>query len=149
MEDPAGPARRLRVLIADDHPAMRRAMRNALATQPSRFDVAGEAGNGEQATALIARLLPDVALVDLRMPGLDGIEVAAWVARHVPPLPTRVLLLSAFHDDPLVLRALRAGAAGYADKGTSHAELCEAVSAVGAGKFAFTARTLGGAGQGR
>ena len=105
----------LRVLVADDHPLFRQGIVRAI-TLSDEFQVVAEAGDGATALALIRRHEPDVAILDVRMPGMDGIDVIAALARYGPPVP--VLLLSAFDDEPLVLAGLEAGAAAYVTKST-------------------------------
>ena len=105
----------LRVLVADDHPLFRQGIVREL-TLSDEFQVVAEAGDGATALALIRRHEPDVAILDVRMPGMDGIDVVAALARYGPPVP--VLLLSAFDDEPLVLAGLEAGAAAYVTKST-------------------------------
>ena len=105
----------LRVLVADDHPLFRQGIVREL-TLSDEFQVVAEAGDGATALALIRRHEPDVAILDVRMPGMDGIDVIAALARYGPPVP--VLLLSAFDDEPLVLAGLEAGAAAYVTKST-------------------------------
>ena len=103
------------VLVADDHPLFRQGIVRAL-TLSDRFHVVAEAGDGATALALIRRHEPDVAILDVRMPGMDGIDVIAALARYGPPVP--VVLLSAFDDEPLVVAGLEAGAAAYITKST-------------------------------
>jgi two-component system nitrate/nitrite response regulator NarL len=105
----------LRVVVADDHPLFRQGIVRALALA-DEFQVVAEAGDGATALALIRRHQPDVAILDVRMPGMDGIDVIAALARYGPPVP--VLLLSAFDDEPLVRAGLEAGAAAYVTKST-------------------------------
>ncbi|HEX2414589.1 MAG TPA: response regulator transcription factor [Thermoleophilaceae bacterium] len=136
--------RPLSVLVAEDHPLYRRGVVKALAARPLDFDVVGEADDGLRALAMIEQLQPDVALLDLRMPGLDGLEICERLRDLDPPLPTKVLLLSAFDDPELVASAIAAGAAGYLDKHVSHQELCNAIVQVGAGGIAYTHRTAAG-----
>ena len=105
----------LRVLVADDHPLFRQGIVREL-TLSGEFQVVAEAGDGVTALALIRQHEPDVAILDVRMPGMDGIDVVAALARYGPPVP--ILLLSAFDDEPLVLAGLEAGAAAYVTKST-------------------------------
>ncbi len=120
----------IRVVIAEDHTLVREGTRQILEQAPD-IEVVGEAARGDEAVALAEQLQPDVLLVDLRMPGLNGIEVARQVGdgRGGP----RVLLLSAYDDETYVAEALAAGAAGYLLKTTPGRELVEAVRAVHAG----------------
>src|SRR5690348_14194791 len=98
---------RVRVIIADDHPLFRDGTARAISAWPE-LEVVGQAADGRQALELIRQTRPDVALVDLRLPGVDGMAIVAAVAAD--DLPTRVLVLSAFDDEELVYRAIEAGA---------------------------------------
>ena len=100
----------IRVLLADDHPALRLGMRMLLDRAPD-VEVVGEAKDGEEALALIEELRPDVAVLDCKLPGLSGPEVAREIQRM--GLPVRVLALSSYDDDRYVRGMLEAGAAGY------------------------------------
>jgi two-component system, NarL family, nitrate/nitrite response regulator NarL len=115
---------RVRVLIADDHPLFRDGTARAVASWPE-LEVVAQAANGHEALELIRSLEPDVALLDLRLPGADGLDVAATVARE--GRGTRVLILSAYDDEELVYQALAAGAAGYVTKDAGRDELGRAV----------------------
>jgi DNA-binding NarL/FixJ family response regulator len=116
---------RLRVLIADDQPLMRSGFRAVL--EASGIDVAGEAGDGLAAVAMARRLDPDVVLMDIRMPELDGIEATRRLPNH------RVLIITTFGLDDYIVEALRAGASGFVLKDVPAAELVRAVRVVGAG----------------
>ena len=120
----------IRVVIVDDHALLREGTRWIL-QQESSIEVVGEAGRGDEAVELVARLLPDVVLLDLRLPGLPGIDAARQIAKASPL--TRVLIVTAFDDEDYVLEALQAGAAGYLLKTAPSHELLEAVHAVAAG----------------
>ena len=120
---------RTTIVLADDHPAIRMGVRMRLEREIG-FSVVGEAADGLEAVALIEDVHPDIAVVDLRMPELDGVEVA----RQVHGNHTRVVLLSAMGDAHLVQRALDAGAFGYVDKESSLDVLVAAVEAVVAGR---------------
>jgi DNA-binding NarL/FixJ family response regulator len=120
----------IRVLIADDHGVVRAGLRALLVAEPD-LQVVGEAASGDEAVRLAVRRQPDVALMDISMPGLDGIEVTRSLAEQVPKV--RVLLLTV-HEDPALLReALRAGAAGYVIKRAVESELINAIRATAAG----------------
>ena len=121
---------RIRVAIADDHTLMRQGTREIL-LHASDIEVVGEAAQGEEAVLLAIELAPDVLLLDVRMPGMNGIDVTRKVVQHHPA--TRVLLLSAYDDVNYVVEALGAGAAGYLLKTTPGEELVEAVRAVHSG----------------
>ncbi|GBD07851.1 Transcriptional regulatory protein DegU [Candidatus Thermoflexus japonica] len=124
-------APRIRVLLADDHPAVRAGIRQFLERDPA-IEVVAEAGNGEEALALIARHRPDIVLLDLRMPGLSGLEVLRRLRTEHPEV--RALVLTAYDDDPYVFAALRAGARGYLLKTTSPDDLIRGVRMVYAGR---------------
>ncbi|HEV7980108.1 response regulator transcription factor [Amycolatopsis sp.] len=121
----------VRVLIVDDQALFREALATLLEVQPE-ICVVGEAGNGEQAVRLSAELCPDVVLMDLRMPVLDGI--AATDRLRVEQPGVRVLALTTFDDDADVFAALRAGAVGYLLKDVSSARLVEALVAARRGE---------------
>ncbi|MCS7479479.1 response regulator [Umezawaea endophytica] len=121
----------VRVLIADDQALFREALAILLEVQPE-IEVVGEAGNGEQAVALAAELRPDVVLMDLRMPVLDGIAATTRLGVEQPGV--RVLALTTFDDDEDVFAALRAGAVGYLLKDVSSAKLVEALVAARRGE---------------
>lgn len=112
------------VVVADDHPMYRDGVVRAL-TGSGSIDVVAEAEDGTQALEAITRLQPQVALLDHRMPGLDGVEVVRRVRRD--GIATRIVLLSAFTDSALVYGALEEGAAGYLPKESRRSELVEAV----------------------
>lgn len=112
------------VLIAEDHTLVREGTREILEREPD-LSVVAEADRGDQALTLLRDVLPDVALVDLRLPGLSGIDTARQAA--AAGLATKVVILSAFDDEEYVLAALEAGAAGYLTKTIPTAELVDAV----------------------
>jgi two-component system, NarL family, nitrate/nitrite response regulator NarL len=116
---------RLRVVVADDHPLYRQGIVRALESWGT-FEVTAQAWDGFTALALIRRHEPDVALLDVRMPGMDGIDVVAALARYGPPVP--VVLLSAFDDQQLVAAGLEAGAAAYVDKTADRDVICRGVA---------------------
>ncbi|MGH3642508.1 MAG: response regulator [Mycobacterium sp.] len=115
---------KVRVVVGDDHPLFRDGVVRALNSSGS-IDVVAEADDGVSALALIREHGPQVALLDYRMPGLDGAQVAAAVKRDA--LPTRVLLISAHDESAIVYSALQEGAAGFISKESSRAELVDAV----------------------
>ncbi|MFD7627013.1 response regulator [Streptomyces sp. NPDC059851] len=129
----------IRVLIADDQPLVRRGLALILAPVPD-VEVVGEAGDGAEAVALARRLRPDVVVMDIRMPVLDGVGATGELARALPG--TRVLALSTFDMDEYVVAALRAGAHGFLPKDVSPEELTAAVRTVHAGEAAVAPRLL-------
>ncbi|MFJ6620710.1 response regulator [Kitasatospora sp. NPDC091335] len=129
----------IRVMIADDQPLVRRGLSLILSPDPS-FEVVGEAENGEQAVALAQRLRPDVVVMDIRMPVLDGVDATRELARTLPGC--RVLALSTFDMDEYVVAALRAGAHGFLPKDVSPEDLGAAIRTVHAGEAAVAPRLL-------
>jgi two-component system nitrate/nitrite response regulator NarL len=115
---------KVRVVVGDDHPLFRDGVVRALQSSGA-IDVVAEADDGVAALAMIREHRPQVALLDYRMPGLDGVEVAAAVIRD--DLSTRVLLLSAHDESAIVYKAIQEGAAGFLSKESSRSELVEAV----------------------
>ena len=124
----------IRVLIADDHPHFRDGLRALLVSAPD-LEVVGEAGDGEQAISLAAKLQPDVILMDLNMPGMGGIEATRRILRTSPHIA--VLVISMFEDDDSVFTALQAGARGYLLKGALKAEILRSIRAVASGEAIF------------
>lgn len=125
----------VRVLIADDHPVFRNGLRALLASVPE-MEVVGEATTGDEAVALAASAQPDVALMDLQMPGMGGIEATRRILDASPHI--RVLVVTMFDDEDAVFAALRAGARGYMLKGASPREMLRAIAAVGDGEAIFS-----------
>ena len=121
----------IRVLLADDHTLVRAGIRSLLKGLEN-VEVVGEAGDGQEAVRLAESLRPDVVLLDVGMPGLNGLDVAARLVAHDASI--RVLILSMHTSEEYVLRALRAGCAGYLLKGSAVAELEIAVRAVARGE---------------
>ncbi len=131
----------MRIGIVDDDPLVRMGLRAILASEPG-WDVVGEAGDGESAVELVAHDAPDVLLMDIRMPGVDGLEATRRIvdARAA----TAVLVLTTFEIDEYVFDAMRAGASGFVLKRVPPAELIEAVRVVAAGEsLLFPASTRG------
>jgi DNA-binding NarL/FixJ family response regulator len=114
----------IRVLIVDDHAVVREGLRTFLELQDD-MQVVGEAGDGDDAVAVAERVLPDVVLMDLVMPGVDGIEAMRRLRRQVPS--ARAIVLTSFVDEERILPAIRAGAAGYLIKNVDPQELARAV----------------------
>ena len=119
------------VLLADDHPIVRQGLRLLLEAEPD-FRIVGEAGDGLEAVGLVERLKPDVLVLDLMMPGLNGLDVARQVSQRSPE--TRIVILSMQDNEAYVLQALRNGAAGYVLKQSTSDELVRAVRAVITGR---------------
>ncbi len=121
----------IRVLIADDHPMFRFGLRTVILAEPE-FELVGEAENGRIAVDLVNELAPDVALLDLNMPEVDGIAATARIAQEAPQ--TGILILTMMEDDASVLAAIRAGARGYIVKGSGGEEIVRAIRGVAAGE---------------
>ncbi|MBI4790922.1 MAG: response regulator transcription factor [Chloroflexi bacterium] len=134
---------RTRILLVDDHEVVRLGLMTLLDDQPG-MQVVGEAGSAAEALRAVERLQPDIVLMDIRMPGEDGITATRQITQQFPQ--TQVLMLTSFADDELLLRAIRAGAAGYVLKQVGNAELVRAIGAVTRGEAlldpAMTARLL-------
>jgi DNA-binding NarL/FixJ family response regulator len=124
-------AEQIRVLLVDDHAVVREGLRTFLELQEG-IEVVGEAGDGREAIAAAARLRPDVILMDLVMPRLDGVTAMRTLRERVPD--ARVIVLTSFVDDDKLLPALRSGAAGYLLKNAQPQELARAVRAAHAGE---------------
>ncbi len=135
----ADPARPIRVLLADDQPLLRSGFRMVLGAEDD-LDIVGEAGDGAEAVDLARRLLPDVVLMDIRMPRLDG--VAATKSIVDARLPVRVLILTTFDLDEYVVGALRAGASGFLAKDVPAEDLVTAIRTVAAGEAVVAPRIL-------
>lgn len=127
--------RKTRVLLADDHQLMRSGVRLMLEREPD-ITVVGEAGDGREAVALAKTLKPEVVVMDIGMPNLNGIEAALQMTQHDPELA--VVMLSMHSDESYVLRALKAGARGYLLKDSAEADLIKAVHVVAGGKSFFS-----------
>lgn len=124
----------LRILLADDSAAFRAGFRAALAGNED-VTVVGEAGDGDEALQAAGTLQPDVVVMDLSMPGIDGIEATRRLVQRSPHIA--VLVLTMFDDDESVFAAMRAGARGYLVKGARRQEIVRALGAVGAGEAIF------------
>ena len=125
----------LRILIADDHPLFRKGMRTLLTATPDA-EVVGEATTGQEVIELAAMLQPDMILMDLQMPGINGIEATRQVLQTSPHI--RILVVTLFEDDASVFTALRAGARGYVLKDAKEEEILRAIRAVGSGEAIFS-----------
>ncbi|MEU6077271.1 response regulator transcription factor [Micromonospora sp. NPDC047074] len=139
MTDATVPARPVRILLADDQPLLRTGFRMVLGTEAD-LDIVAEAADGLEAVELSRRLLPDVVLMDIRMPRMDG--VAATRAIVDARLPVRVLILTTFDLDEYVVGALRAGASGFLAKDVPADDLVAAIRAVAAGDAVVAPRIL-------
>lgn len=125
----------IRVLLVDDHSVVRKGLRTFLAYD-AELDVVGEAADGAEALSLAQELKPDVVLMDLLMPGMDGIAATAAIRRSLPE--TEVLALTSVLEDASIVGAVRAGAIGYLLKDTQADALCQAIKAAAAGQVQLT-----------
>ncbi len=125
----------LRILIADDHPMFRKGLRALLATLP-QVTVVGEAASGPEAVRLVGELHPNLVLMDLQMPGGNGLAAVAQIATTYPHI--HILVVTMFEDDDSVFAAMRAGARGYVLKDMDDDELTRAILAVGHGEAIFS-----------
>lgn len=134
----------IRIIVADDHPVVRGGLVALLRTIPS-LDVVGEAADGETAVRLTHEHRPDVVLMDVRMPGMDGVEATRQIREQTPE--SRVLILTMYDDDATVFTAMKAGAQGYLLKESEQDDIVRAVHAIVAGEAIFgpgvAARVLG------
>jgi DNA-binding NarL/FixJ family response regulator len=121
----------VRVLLVDDHPVVRAGLHGMLSAEPD-LEVVAEAGSGDEAVVLAARHRPDVVLMDLRMPGMDGATATARIAAELPEV--KVLVLTTYDTDGDIVRAVEAGAAGYLLKDTPREQLADAVRAAARGE---------------
>jgi DNA-binding NarL/FixJ family response regulator len=119
------------VILADDHPIVRQGLRHLLEMQPN-YTVVGEASDGLEASQMTERLRPDVLVVDMMMPGLNGLEVTRQVRQRSPG--TRIIVLSMHNNEAYVLQALKRGASGYILKDSGPAEVVQAMDHVMLGK---------------
>ncbi|CCF85923.1 response regulator [Nitrolancea hollandica] len=125
----------IRILIADDHPIFRDGMRGLL-DSVADTEVVGEAESGDEVIALAETLQPDVILMDLKMPGCNGIEATRRILRTSPHIG--ILVVTMFEDDDSVFASMRAGARGYLLKGANQAETLRAIRAVASGEAIFS-----------
>ena len=123
--------KKIKVLLADDHIVVRMGL-NAIINLESDLEVVGEAGNGEEALKLTAKLNPDVAIVDLMMPKMNGVDTTTAISKDFKN--TKVLILTSFSDSNEVGRAIATGALGVLAKDSSHADIISAIREVAAGK---------------
>jgi two-component system, NarL family, response regulator NreC len=125
----------VRILLADDHTLMRQGLRHILETH-SEFDIVAEASSGIEAVEAAKAHKPDIAIVDVGMKELNGIEATSQILKHSPQ--TLVLILSMYSDERYVLRAVKAGARGYVLKNSAGDELLEAIAAIREGRVFFS-----------
>jgi NarL family two-component system response regulator LiaR len=125
-----------RIVLADDHPLLRQALKDVLQKE-STFEIVGEAGEGEQAVKLAAELTPDVVIMDISMPNLDGLQATQQIKATCPNVA--VLVLTVHTDDECILEILKAGAAGYLIKSAFGDEVIHAVRAVATGDMVLSA----------
>jgi DNA-binding NarL/FixJ family response regulator len=130
MTTPPSPGARIRVAVVDDHPVVREGLVLILQTQPD-FEIVGEGESGPDALDLVDRLNPDVLMLDLELPGLDGVAVLRRLRER--GASTRVIAFTVFDTDDRIIGAVEAGAAGYLLKGAPSAELFDAIRIVHAG----------------
>jgi len=126
----------IRLLIADDHPVVRAGLAGLLSDEPE-FEVVGQAADGIEAVRLAAEVAPDVVLMDLRMPGLDGVAATVRILAAPPPTP-RVLILTTYESDDQILAAIEAGAGGYLLKAAPQDEIVAGIRSVAAGQTALS-----------
>ncbi len=122
---------RITVLIADDHPVYRQGLERAIKERPD-LDLVAACEDGREALEQITALSPDVAVVDVRMPGLDGLKIVGAVKRE--SMPTKVILLTGYEDSGAAYRALAAGAAGYVSKASDNMDLCNSIASAHRGE---------------
>lgn len=122
----------IRVLLADDQQLLRSSLSILIGKEPD-MEVVGEAGDGEEAVMLATTHRPDVVLMDIRMPGVDGLEATSRLLGRPEAADMRVIMLTTFEQDDYVMRALRAGASGFLLKGVEPSELLDAIRVVAAG----------------
>ena len=143
---PRADDRRVRLLVVDDHPVVRSGIVGMLSGEPD-LQVVGQAADGAEAIALTAELVPDVILMDLRMPGLDGVEATRRISTR-PDAP-RVVVLTTYDTDGDILRAVEAGAIGYLLKDSPREDILAAVLSAAVGRSmlspAVTTRLVGAA----
>ena len=125
-------ADRIRVMVVDDHPIMRNGLRDTLAAS-GRFEVVGEAGDGDEAVRTVEELNPEVIVMDVIMPGMDGIDACREIMERQPDM--RIMILTASTEEDAVIEAIAAGATGYLQKYSRPEELVQAVLDVAEGRL--------------
>ncbi|MBA4383886.1 MAG: DNA-binding response regulator [Anaerolinea sp.] len=120
-----------RIILVDDHEVVRLGLKSLLERHP-QFEVIGEAGNAKEALEQVERLMPDVVLMDIRLPGTSGIEVCEEIIKKFPEI--RVIMLTSYAEDDMLFSAIRAGASGYVLKQINADDLMKAIEAVGRGE---------------
>jgi two-component system response regulator DevR len=125
------PMGKQRIVVVDDHEVVRLGLKSLL-EHHSQFEVVGEASNAKEAIEQVSRLHPDIALMDIRLPGMSGIEACEEITSHYPD--TRVVMLTSYAEDEMLFSAIRAGASGYVLKQIGGADLIRALEAVGRGE---------------
>jgi len=125
-----------RIILADDHPLLRKALRDLLEKEPT-FQIVGEASDGEEAVKLAGELAPDVIIMDISMPNLDGLQATQQIKASHPKVA--ILVLTVHNDDESILEILKAGAAGYLIKSAFGDEVVHAVRAVATGDMVLSA----------
>jgi DNA-binding NarL/FixJ family response regulator len=135
-----GDSGQIRILLVDDHPVVRAGLTGMLAAEPD-LAVVGEAASGDEAVALARRLRPAVILMDLRMPGADGVSATARIRAELPDV--RIMVLTTYDTDADILRAVEAGAAGYLLKDLPRAELAAAIRAAARGETVLAPAVAG------
>lgn len=126
----------IRLLVADDHALFREGLQALFSATPG-IELLGEAATGEETVALAEKLLPDIILMDINMPGIDGIQATRRILRANPTIG--VIMVTMLEDDASLFSAMRAGARGYVLKGAHHQELLQTVQAVANGQALFGA----------
>ena len=135
MSEPDGPDTLIRVLITDDHPVMRHGLRAAVSVEPD-MALVGEASNGEEAVAKFRELRPGVILMDLQMPGMDGLDAIAAIRKEFPD--ANIIVLTSYPGDARIMRALMLGARSYLLKSSTLDEIVRAIRASVVGRHVIT-----------
>jgi DNA-binding NarL/FixJ family response regulator len=131
--------KKIRVLIVDDHPLFRQGIRWSLETEDD-MDVVGEAENGQEAIKLADRLLPDVILVDIHLPGMNGLEVTRVIKRHHAHM--NIVVVSVYEDDEQLFQAMKVGASAYSSKDVLPSDLIQVVRSVARGAYLINEHVL-------